>query len=374
MAPLATVQAINPSYVAPYGGSFASPHGASALSPAAIQSAIQAAASNQQPKIVRRMSSQGSQHNLSVQPQIVTTQPITTAAPVQIITTRGTSYVAGIPGQAPVEGIGSLGGAAEMMSAEEQERVLLQTRLLRQGCEGEIIQAEMEQLRRSAVMQEERVGALTKQLQASQENERKLALNLEASHKEANRLREELRLERLTREQAEAANAELRVAAEMATQAAGAAQEKTGWQNNNRSGTPLNRRRQATNEMRQGSATRDSARQNSPLNQPSSRGSPDVDAGRRGSGRLPSGKDEIDGRLMEFLDRDDCGIIFRRLNRGWYSFRRKDEKASIANDRSVEISIVNGKLMVRLEPSTHDNGWNNGKLGTIERFCQSMSA
>lgn len=371
MPPVATVQA-QPSYVAPYGGSFAGPHGrassASPLSPAAVQSAIQAAAANQQPMIARRLSSQGSAANLSVQPQIITTatQPITTAAPVQIITRN----VTGTPGQVPLEGIGSLGGAVEIMSAEEQERVLLQTRLLRQGCEGELLQAELEQLRRSAVAQEERVGALTKQLQTSQENERKLALAAEASHKEANRLREELRLERLTREQAEAANAELRLAAEMATQAA-AAQEKTGYMPNGRSGTPLNRRRQATREV---SATRESARQNSPINVGSSRGSPDVDAGRRGTGRLPSGKDEIDGRLMEFLDRDDCGIIFRRLNRGWYSFRRKDERGPSVNDRSVEISIVNGKLMVRLEPSTHDNGWNNGKLGTIERFCQSMSA
>jgi len=34
----------------------------------------------------------------------------------------------------------------------------------------------------------------------------------------------------------------------------------------------------------------------------------------------------------------------------------------------VSACFVNGKLMVKYEPSTHDPGWNNGKPGPIERF------
>lgn len=86
------------------------------------------------------------------------------------------------------------------------------------------------------------------------------------------------------------------------------------------------------------------------------------------------GKDEIDNRLLEFMDSSDCSLLFRRLNRGWYGFRRPDEKGPWSSSRTVELSIVNGKLMAKLEPSTHDEGWNNGKLGPIERFVASMTA
>lgn len=89
--------------------------------------------------------------------------------------------------------------------------------------------------------------------------------------------------------------------------------------------------------------------------------------------QLPQ-KDEIDVKLQEFLERSDCGLGFRRLNRGWYAFRRADERSVPSGDRSVELSIINGKLMARLEPSTHHPGWNNGKLGTIERFCAHIAA
>lgn len=82
-----------------------------------------------------------------------------------------------------------------------------------------------------------------------------------------------------------------------------------------------------------------------------------------------SNKDDIDARLNEYLERSDTGLTFRRLNRGWYAFRRADDRNPPSSDRGVEISIINGKLMARLEPTTHEKGWNNGKLGPIERFC-----
>lgn len=79
-------------------------------------------------------------------------------------------------------------------------------------------------------------------------------------------------------------------------------------------------------------------------------------------------KDEVEPRLREFLEKAKCNLIFRQLNRGWYSFRRADEKGPQSNDRHVEISIINGKLMVKLEATTHDPGWNFGKPGPIEKF------
>lgn len=86
------------------------------------------------------------------------------------------------------------------------------------------------------------------------------------------------------------------------------------------------------------------------------------------------GKDEIDARLQEFLERTECGLVFRRLNRGWYAFRRAEERGPRFDERNLELSIVNGKLMARMEPSTHDPGWNNGKLGPIDRFVTSCAA
>jgi len=85
-----------------------------------------------------------------------------------------------------------------------------------------------------------------------------------------------------------------------------------------------------------------------------------------------AGKDEVDARLNGFLEQaQNCNIVFRRRNRGWYTFRRADEPPS--NEKNVEVSIVNGKLMARLESSSHDRGWNNGKLGPMDRFVAHFS-
>lgn len=94
-----------------------------------------------------------------------------------------------------------------------------------------------------------------------------------------------------------------------------------------------------------------------------------------GASRPASAKDDIDSRLLDYVARSQCSVVFKRLNRGFYAFyRRGDEATSVSADRTIEISIVNGKLMVKMEPSTTHPGWNNGKVGPIERFVLKMSA
>jgi hypothetical protein len=356
-----------------YGGSFG-PSGASVTTQAAAVAAVP-----QQPMIVRRLNSTNSASSLSMQPPLVATasspQVATFASAVQ-----GVPTTYSVMGSTPlIEGVGSSGGVAEVMTAEERERVLMQSRVVQQAGSDMMFQVELESLRRASATQEERIALLTKQLQVTQENERRLATDLEAAQSENIRLVEEVRVERLVRAQAEAAATELRVAAEMAAQAASAQNNTQSSTQHGRGATPSRRvpfaersaarGRDSSNDVRSPTPQQKQPRQYT-SNENAGKASPGVDTARRGSGRLQSGKDEVDGRLIEFQDREDCGIIFRRLNRGWYSFRRKDEKGPTSSDRTVELSIVNGKLMARLEPSTHDNGWNNGKLGTIERFCK----
>uniref|UniRef100_A0A7S2AIG0 Uncharacterized protein n=1 Tax=Alexandrium andersonii TaxID=327968 RepID=A0A7S2AIG0_9DINO len=92
-----------------------------------------------------------------------------------------------------------------------------------------------------------------------------------------------------------------------------------------------------------------------------------------GTSRPASAKgDEVDARLLDYVARSQCSLQFKRLNRGFYAFKRADEPGPIPADRTIEISIVNGKLMVKMEPSSHDPGWNNGKAGPIERFVLKM--
>ncbi|CAE6913309.1 GCR1 [Symbiodinium natans] len=65
-------------------------------------------------------------------------------------------------------------------------------------------------------------------------------------------------------------------------------------------------------------------------------------------------KDEVDTKLTEYLTSSPhCKLEFCRLNQGWYQFRHAD----IAMEtKCLEMSIVNGKLMVKLEPTSHDRG------------------
>jgi len=393
------VVAAQPAYAGNYGGSFCGPTGVRGTAPGTPGVPMKAPMA-QQP-VIRRLNSQphtSSAASLSMQPPAVyhqTSQPPPVASQM---TSRGlpAAYTAAIAGAQvgyAADGLSRGVGPTEMMSAEDQERVLLQTRLLRQGCSEELLQAEVESLRRSVASQEDRILQLTKQLQVSHESERKLAVDLEASRSESSRLMDELQTERLVREQAEAASTELRLAAEMVGQAAAAQDKRASWQNTSqRASSSPSRRAPNTDRPATRAAAKEDARpapepQRETSRPPAPRREREPDtpnsnagalpSGRRGSGRPQSAKDEIDGRLHEFLERSDaqrdCGLLFKRLNRGWYAFRRRDERGPQSNDRSVEISIVNGKLMAKLEPSTHDPGWNNGKLGTIERFCAAMS-
>lgn len=95
---------------------------------------------------------------------------------------------------------------------------------------------------------------------------------------------------------------------------------------------------------------------------------------RRGSSpaalRRPA-KDEVDTKLTEYLaSSPHCQLEFCRLNQGWYQFRHVD---TAMETKCLEMSIVNGKLMVKFEPTNHDRGWNNGKVGPIDRFVRDLS-
>lgn len=265
---------------------------------------------------------------------------------------------------------------AEVLAADPNE-VLLQTRVVRNGVNDDHLQAEVFTLRSTVSAQEEKNSQLSRQLQVSQENERKLVAELEVARSDIGRLSEELRSERLLRQQAEATAAELRVAGDLMSTPGAAGQDITNSRQNNSASRLRGSTRAPSATRRSESAPRpqSAARPQTPT---SAAGNASVGTGlassRRASAQPQSAKDEIDGRLREYLERSDCGLLFRRMNRGWYSFRVRGDRGPVSNDRSVEISIVNGKLMARLEPSTHDAGWNNGKLGTIERFAASMCA
>mmetsp|Transcript_75603 Transcript_75603/g.138226 ORF Transcript_75603/g.138226 Transcript_75603/m.138226 type:complete len:475 (+) Transcript_75603:91-1515(+) len=304
------------------------------------------------------------------------------------------------------------GYAAAEQAGNAQDEALVRTRLRLTGNE-ELLQSEIESLRRSLAIQEDRIVQLTKELQAAHESERKLCAEAEAARSESARLTEEVRLERLGREQAEAAVTETRLQAEAALQEKKSFEthspERTLSSRNgnasSRNGSLVSGRRPPTDRSRgtylgrTGSETPTGAKPDDrggaaagpgqltpkdPLGAPAAMDSRPQSASnasgvapppssRRGSKLNQPAKDEIDIRLREFLERSETSLTFRRLNRGWYAFRRPDEKGPLSNDRTVELSITNGKLMAKLEPTTHDAGWNNGKLGPIERFVAHMS-
>jgi len=166
----------------------------------------------------------------------------------------------------------------------------------------EALYREVDALRHTLAMQEQRISDLNMELQASREAGTQLAFEVDSGRSELSSLIQELHMERAARERAETVMAE---------------------------------------------------QQQAMLTLP---------AGRRGS------RDEVEPRLREFVEKSKCNLIFRQLNRGWYAFRRADDKGPQTNDRHVAISIINSKLMVTLEPSTHDPGWNFGKPGPIEKF------
>mmetsp|Transcript_52075 Transcript_52075/g.82801 ORF Transcript_52075/g.82801 Transcript_52075/m.82801 type:complete len:404 (+) Transcript_52075:51-1262(+) len=362
-------------HVGAYGGSFASPmtraSGSSIITSAAPQqpgtpNSSRALLAVPQSALVPPLRGQSSSANLIVPPpaQVVTSilpRSSTSAVPLAYPTAFASAPLVSLEGH--------------VVDGALSEEVLLRTRLV--GSSDELVKAETESLRRSMAAQEDRIMQLTKDLQESNENARKIGVELEASRDEAMRCAEELRLERAARELAEAQLLEARMAAEVQR---AANRENVGGSNGRRTPTGRGSPQRGASASRRALAERNSPQRgrDPSLDErwPTSTkpNSPIADnASNYRNSRPHAAKDEIDGRLFDFLDRADHDLLFRRLNRGWYSFRNKGDRGPLSNDRSVEISIVNGKLMAKLEPSTHDPGWNNGKVGTIERFVAAMS-
>eukprot|EP00971_Amphidinium_carterae_P112321 2224809-Amphidinium_carterae.1 len=82
--------------------------------------------------------------------------------------------------------------------------------------------------------------------------------------------------------------------------------------------------------------------------------------------------DDIDRRLADFLENSKCELLFRRVNRGWYQFWPASSPFKRGVARHVSVSFVNNKLMMTMEPSPTDKGWNNGKPGSIEKFVAAF--
>jgi len=238
------------------------------------------------PFVARRMKSQGSAANLpGLPPFAQDPRPSIGGAQVPITTQVTPTTTPRISGHRPA--------TADIHMEPTTARAPM-------GEEG--LHREVDSLRHTLAIQEQRINDFNMELRASREAGHQLAAEAESARTELSSLMQELEMERAARERAEIFMAE---------------------------------------------------KQQAMLSVP---------GGRRGS------RDEVEPRLREFIEKSNCNLIFRQLNRGWYAFRRADEKGPQSNDRHVAISIINGKLMVTLEPSTHDPGWNFGKPGPIEKF------
>jgi len=189
------------------------------------------------------------------------------------------------------------------------------------------------------------VHQLTIDLEASRADNKRLAQELEAARSEVEQLAQALVEEKEARQQAEAALLQAEASGER---------------------RPASRR--GKSPTGQGGDVAPFAR---PLDDP--RGlSKNSNSRRGGSPRGRNTKDEVDVKLNDYLAvSPHCKLEFRRLNRGWYEFRHIDDLD--APTQCVELTMVNGKLMARLEPTSHDPGWNNGKLGSIDRFVMNYS-
>jgi len=277
------------------------------------------------PMLLRRLHSQGSPHHWS-SPQI----PVVVQLQAPSLGTSATAAVP--PGKVhqlhPTEPI--TGGHTIETSAATDEQLQPPNEALR---------AEVEALRRSLATQEDIMSRLSNELATTQEHERTLQAQVDAAREELEAVGHELVSEKSSREQAQAALAELQ------RQYAGPTTPRVT------RGSPASE--EASREFVKGAGDASYARRGwSSLNTS------------RGGGKL----DEVEPRLREFLEKTACSMDFRQLNRGWYAVRPTHPQAAATDDRYVEVSIVNGKLMVTMEPSTHEPGWNHGKPGPIEKF------
>lgn len=233
----------------------------------------------------------------------------------------------------------------------------------------EALHREVEALRNALRSHDEHLQRLQLELKTSRENEGKLSSEVEMARSEIERLAQEILNERAARERAEAAAFEQQRVLQQTpggTRTAGEEMLGSGLDG----GISISRKTGGG-----GSAGRRDATSRSRRTREGGSGDPHV-ARHLQSSAVPASSriknDEIEPRLREFLEKSKCNLIFRQLNRGWYSFRRADDGRN-AEERSVEVSIVNGKLMVTMQPSTHEAGWNNGKPGPIERFVAKHS-
>jgi len=206
------------------------------------------------------------------------------------------------------------------------------------------LQQEVEQLRREVIIRDSQMAESAKELREAGDNREKMMREIESLRADNNQMSSELALVRMEREQVEGMAPESRVEIEEVRALKGRmtpSAPPTGTSTPSRFGArpPAGRQRSSSNNV------------------PVSR----------------VAKDEIDGRLLDFLEQSDCALTFRRMNRGWYAFRRMDDVGPASGDRCVELSLVNNKLMVQVEVQTHEKGWNNGRPGAIERFVAQFA-
>lgn len=257
----------------------------------------------------------------------------------------------------------------------------------------EALEAENAQLTRALAKLEERFTSLAEEAQATRDSEDQLRRGMEAATSENARLRQELadvreEVRRISEEHALKRQAMQQAMAQaMAQSAPPLAQPKSAEVEQpapEEPEQPLPARAKSASTMARprgsrtraepaatpdGGATPKGANPRAASSQRSARGG--------AAAAVPpsaKGADDIDSRLLDFREGSGCDLQFKRLNRGWYQFWTAGQPMRPGDARSVEISIVNGKLMAKLEPSTHDAGWNNGKLGPIERFAAAFAS
>lgn len=212
------------------------------------------------------------------------------------------------------------------------------------------LQLEVEQLRREVLSRDGQMAESAKQLREANENRETLMKEVESLRSERQQLNSEFAL---LREQSEGMAPESRVEIEEVRAPKGRVTPTpppTGTSTPSRFGARPPAGRQGVRER--------SLSNNAPAMCERSR----------------MAKDDIDSRLLDYLEQSDSALTFRRMNRGWYAFRRMDDVGPIAGDRCVELSLVNNKLMAQVEVQTHERGWNNGRPGAIERFVAHFAA
>eukprot|EP00929_Paragymnodinium_shiwhaense_P034354 TRINITY_DN18710_c0_g1_i3.p1 TRINITY_DN18710_c0_g1~~TRINITY_DN18710_c0_g1_i3.p1 ORF type:complete len:410 (-),score=56.68 TRINITY_DN18710_c0_g1_i3:84-1235(-) len=203
-------------------------------------------------------------------------------------------------------------------------------------------------LKRTVRLQEESIDQLRNELQAARANERKLASDLDAAQRSIERLSDDLRAERAVREDLEAnLNEHLKIRNNRLAVPSSVNGRSTG-------STP---RAASRDRMLGGAAngrtSEPGGRPPAPAGpaseprQPQSRGSPRSNARGSASPNRPKvQRDEIDSRLQEFTEKQP-GLVFRRLNRGWYAFKREGDPRGVPSNPDCsrqQVHVRNGQV------------------------------